>query len=73
MSDAYEVRVDADLCMGARRCVYLRPDVFDVGADGTAYVKDGALLGEAVVDAARACPNFAIEVRRGQELVVGTD
>lgn len=67
-----EVEVDAGLCMGAQRCTYLAPQVFEVGGDGAARVLDAtALTEEQVIEVARQCPNFAIRVTRNGELIVG--
>ena len=36
------VWIDQDLCTGDGLCEELAPDVFTLGADGLAYVKDGS-------------------------------
>lgn len=67
MSDTQKISkvvVDQDTCIGAASCVAIAPEVFDLGEDGKAYVKDGADLSdlEMVMDAARSCPVSAITV-----------
>ena len=72
MSEApLEVRVDRDACLGSQTCIRRAPGAFESGADGKAVVRDPRGEPEqAIIDAARACPSFAIEVRRGgRELV----
>ena len=66
MADAKvsKVIVDPDLCIGSASCVAIAPDIFDLGEDGKAYVKEGADMSqvEAILDAARSCPTEAIKV-----------
>jgi ferredoxin len=62
---ALEVLVDRDACTGARACVLRAPASFALDAAGKAVV--AAPPGdaeEALLAAARSCPNFAIELRR---------
>ena len=62
---ALEIHVDRDACTGARACALRAPRTFALDADGKAVVTDPAGDGEeAVLAAARSCPNFAIELRR---------
>jgi ferredoxin len=69
-----EVTVDEGLCLGAQRCAYLAPAVFELNADGQADVIDpGALSEDEIVAVARQCPNFAITVVRDGEVVAGGD
>jgi len=69
-----EVRIDDGLCLGAQRCVYLAPAVFDLNANGQAEVLEaGALSDDELIAVARQCPNFAITVLRDGEVVVGGD
>jgi ferredoxin len=72
---ALEVEVDPGLCIGAQRCVYLAPEIFEMGEDGFAHVRagSGADLDEKVIQVARQCPNYAILVRRDGEVIVGED
>ena len=63
-----EVHVDREACTGARACALRAPASFSLDADRKAVVADP--LGdpeEAVLAAARSCPNFAIELRRDGE------
>ena len=70
-----EVEVDPGLCIGAQRCVYLKPDIFEMGEDGFARAKPvaGRELEEEIIQVARQCPNYAIIVRRDGEVIVGED
>lgn len=72
---ALEVEVDQGLCIGAQRCVYLAPEIFEMGGDGFAHVKLGSSDGleEQIIQVARQCPNYAILVRRDGEVIVGED
>jgi len=65
MSKIGKVTVDKDLCIGSASCVAVLPEVFDLGEDGKAYVKEGSVASadpEAILDAARSCPVNAIIV-----------
>lgn len=69
-----EVSVDRGLCLGAQRCVYLAPAVFELNGSSQAEVIDPAGMPEAeVVEVARQCPNFAITVVRDGEVLVSGD
>jgi ferredoxin len=71
---ALEVTVDEGLCLGAQRCIYLAPKVFELNAAGQAEVLDPAsVLEEDLITVARQCPNFAITVIRDGEVLVGGD
>ncbi len=53
--------VDKDLCVGCALCTQVCPDVFEMGADGTAVVKAGADPNAACIqEAADQCPVGAI-------------
>ncbi|HHK67271.1 ferredoxin [Candidatus Acetothermia bacterium] len=53
--------VDKDLCVGCALCTQVCSDVFEMGADGKAEVKDGADLNAACIqDAVDQCPVGAI-------------
>ena len=55
--------VDKDLCIGCALCTQVCPDVFEMGPDGTAIVKDGADLNAACIqEAADQCPVGALNV-----------
>jgi len=70
-----EVEVDPGLCIGAQRCIYLAPDIFEMGEEGFAHVKaaGGDTVEETVIQVARQCPNYAILVRRDGEVIVGEE
>lgn len=69
---AIEVTVDEGLCLGAQRCIYLAPTVFDLNAGGQADVLDPGSVTEAdLIAVALQCPNFAISVVRDGEILVG--
>ncbi len=57
------VEVDKDTCIGCGTCVALCQEVFELGSDGKAHVKEGADTSvECVKEAAEACPVQAIKV-----------
>lgn len=59
------VSVDADRCEGHARCWALCPEVFDLDDEGHAVVRQAevpAHLEDKARDAARNCPERAIEV-----------
>jgi len=62
------ITAERSSCRGARACVRRAPATFSLDAQRRVVIAaepgDGLA---AVLDAARACPNFAIEVRRGGE------
>jgi len=66
-----EIRAERAACKGARACVRRAPATFSLDAERRVVIAPapGDTL-DAIVDAARACPNFAIEVRRGNEKLV---
>lgn len=72
---AIEVEVDPGLCIGAQRCIYLAPEIFEMGEDGFARAKPGSgpEFDEQIIEVARQCPNSAILVRRDSEVIVGED
>jgi ferredoxin len=71
---AVEVTVDEGLCLGAQRCAYLAPTVFELNASGQADVLDPDSISEAdLIAIAQQCPNFAITVTRDGEVLVGGD
>ena len=58
-----KVTVDDDRCRGHAVCCAICPDVFTLGEDGYAVVRDPevpAQLEDAVRDAADSCPERAI-------------
>ncbi len=65
-----KVTIDPDLCVGDSICVDLVPDVFEMGDDGIAYVKEGMECTgdrEDVQDAADQCPSGAIIIEESDE------
>ena len=67
-----EVIVDHGMCMSAGECVFNAPATFAFGADNRAVVIDPSGDGEeAILEAAAACPNFAITVRRDGITIFG--
>jgi ferredoxin len=62
---ALEVFVDRDACTGARACVLRAPHTFALDGSGKAVAAEPpGDPEEAILAAARSCPNFAIELRR---------
>ena len=68
------IRVDDGMCMGARSCIHAAPASFALDATGVAQglAEPGDSL-DAVLEAARACPNFAITVLVDGEVVFDPD
>jgi ferredoxin len=62
------ITAERSSCRGARACVRRAPATFSLDAQRRVVVaaEPGDRL-DAILDAARACPNFAIEVRRAGE------
>ncbi len=57
------VSVDREACIGCGSCVALCSEVFELGSDGKAKIKEGADTSkECVKEAAEACPVNAIKV-----------
>lgn len=68
MAAKLAIRADVALCKGARACVRRAPETFSLNERRTVVIAPEPGDGEAaIVDAARACPNFAIEVFRDGE------
>ncbi|WP_037075963.1 ferredoxin [Pseudonocardia spinosispora] len=62
---SFTVRIDSELCMGAQRCMFLAPEVFDLNDEGIAEVLDtSGLTQERAEKLAYECPNMAIEITR---------
>lgn len=60
-----EIRIDRDACSGARACTLRAPHTFALDEARKAVVTDPAGDPEPLIlDAARSCPNFAIELTR---------
>lgn len=60
---AFSIKVDEEVCMGAQRCLFLAPKVFDLTAEGVAEVTDSSWLDEEEAKKiALECPNLAITV-----------
>jgi len=65
-----KVRIDPDLCVGDAICVEIAPDVFYMGDDGLAHVKEGMEFTgdrEDVQQAAEECPGGAIIIEEVEE------
>ena len=55
--------IDKGACIGCGTCVALCSEVFELGSDGKAQIKEGAdTNSECVKEAAEACPVNAIKV-----------
>jgi ferredoxin len=66
-----EISAERAACRGARACVRRAPGTFSLDAQRRVVIAAAPADGpEAILDAARACPNFAIEVKRGTEKLV---
>ena len=56
------VNVDQNKCIGCGLCTATCPDVFEMGDDGKAKIKEGAKPDEKCKEAANSCPVQAITV-----------
>lgn len=54
------VEVNKDACIGCGVCASLCPDVFELGDDGKANVKDAGSTAPCVDEAISSCPVSAI-------------
>lgn len=60
---SFSIKVDEEVCMGAQRCLFLAPKVFDLTGEGIAEIIDSSSLSEEEAEKiARECPNLAISV-----------
>jgi ferredoxin len=65
-----EIRIDRDACSGARACTLRAPNSFALDAGRKAVLVDAqGDPEEALLAAARSCPNFAIELSRNRKPV----
>ena len=63
-----DLTADRAACKGARACVRRAPATFSLDAERRVVIAQAARdADEAILAAARACPNFAITVTRGGE------
>jgi ferredoxin len=63
-----EIRADLAACRGARACVRRAPATFSLDAQRKVVItRQPGDAEHAILDAARACPNFALTVFRGGE------
>ncbi len=56
-------KIDQNLCLGCGACVSICPEVFELGSDGRAHVKDGVnykKFEEIIKRAISSCPVRAI-------------
>ncbi len=54
------IEIDQDACMGCEACVETCPEVFEMGPDGKAQVKDPDSDADCVDEAIDSCPAEAI-------------
>jgi ferredoxin len=68
------ISVDSGMCMGVRSCVQIAPQSFTYGPGHVAHgvIKPADDL-DTVLEAAAACPNFAITVEVDGEIVFDPD
>jgi ferredoxin len=60
-----EIQIDRDACSGARACILRAAHTFALDEAKKAVVTDpNGDPEQAILDAARSCPNFAIELAR---------
>lgn len=61
----FEIRIDAERCMGSGNCLFWAPETFDLGEAGHAVVLDPAATDEEKIRiAAQGCPVGAISLWR---------
>ncbi len=65
-SAPFEIRIDAERCMGSGNCLFWAPETFDLGEAGHAVLIDPAAAydEEKVRIAAQGCPVGAISLWR---------
>ena len=57
------INVNKEVCIGCGACTATCPDVFEMGTDGKAQVKEGAAIDAMCVESAKTgCPVNAISV-----------
>ncbi len=63
------IKIDQEKCIGCGACVSLCEDVFELGDDGKAHVKEGANCSKCDCKAAaESCPVEAITVIKNSKL-----
>ena len=68
MGERLEIRADTAACKGARACVRRAPATFSLDAQRRVRVASPPSdLVDVIIAAARACPNFVLEVFRDGE------
>lgn len=71
MAEPLEIAIDRAACRGAAECVHRAPRTFALDAAGRATLREPRGDAEPlVVEAARACPQFAISLTRGGSQIV---
>jgi len=71
VEETLRIHADRSACRGARACVRRAPGTFFLDAQRRVVVApEQGDPNDAILEAARACPNFVIEVRRGEERLV---
>lgn len=61
-----KVSVDQDKCIGCGACVAISPENFDFNDEGLSIVKNDNIT-EKTIDAAEACPTYAISVEQSNK------
>jgi ferredoxin len=70
MGTQLEIRADVAACKGARACVRRAPATFSLDERRRVVIaREPGDDESAILDAVRACPNFALEALRGRERV----
>jgi len=65
------IRADRSVCKGARSCARRAPATFSLDAQRRVVIApQPGDADDEIVAAARACPNFVLEVSRGEERIV---
>jgi ferredoxin len=63
MTRRLTIEVDSELCVSSQNCLYTAPHTFELGDDGAQVLPAPHDDADAVIDAARNCPQGAIAVR----------
>jgi ferredoxin len=68
VTEKLRIQADRGACRGARACVRRAPRTFSLDAERRVIVaREPGDADEAILEAARACPNFVLEVFRSDE------
>lgn len=58
-----KLKIDQEKCIGCGSCQAICPDVFELGEDNKAHLKDEQSDKKCVQEAVEICPTQAIEIK----------